>query len=359
MGFDLDHGGKTEIGQALHLADLDLVHLVVAAQQQQPDLGLDDLTGLVAGVGGQHQGLDGLAQGQAQLCRHGFAGAVAGRGHLLQRLGCRRAGTGRCQALGLLDVGRVVALGAVDDGVFTGGGNHLELFAQITTDGTAVGAHGTVLQAETVKDALVGRAHGLVADLGAVAVLVEGVGVLHRELAATHQPEARTAFVAELGLDLVEVLGQLLVALELLAGDVRHHLFAGGLDHEVTAVAILDAQQLGAHLLEAARFLPQLGRLHHGHGHFHGAGAVHFLAHDGLDLADHAQAHGHVVVDASTQLFDQARTHHELVADHFGIGRSFLEGGDEELGGFHEGDSAGYRSSNLDRHRLPCIMNAI
>src|SRR5260221_12015243 len=26
---------------------------------------------------------------------------------------------------------------------------------------------------------------------------------------------------------------------------------------------------------------------------------------------------------------------HELVADHFGIGRSFLEGGDEKLGGFH------------------------
>jgi hypothetical protein len=99
-------------------------------------------------------------------------------------------------------------------------------------------------------------------------------------------------------------------------------------------MAVLDAQQLGAHLLEAAGFLPQLGRLHHGHG-FDGAGAVHFLAHDGLDLADHAQAHGHVVVDASTQLFDHAGPHHQLVADHFGVGRSFFQGGDEKLGGFH------------------------
>jgi hypothetical protein len=57
-------------------------------------------------------------------------------------------------------------------------------------------------------------------------------------------------------------------------------------------MAILDAQQLGAHLLETAGFLPQLGRLDHGHGQFDRAGAVHFLAHDGFDLADHAQAMG-------------------------------------------------------------------
>jgi hypothetical protein len=67
-------------------------------------------------------------------------------------------------------------------------------------------------------------------------------------------------------------------------------------------MAVLDAQQLGAHLLETAGFLPQLGRLDHRHGQFDGAGAVHFLAHDGFDLADHAQAHGHMVVDAGTQL---------------------------------------------------------
>ena len=40
VGFvsDLAEGGETEARQARHLADLDLVHVVVATQQQQPDL---------------------------------------------------------------------------------------------------------------------------------------------------------------------------------------------------------------------------------------------------------------------------------------------------------------------------------
>jgi len=100
-------------------------------------------------------------------------------------------------------------------------------------------------------------------------------------------------------------------------------------------MAVLDAQQLGAHLLEAPRLLPQLGGLHHGHGAFHGARAVHLLAHDRLHLADDAQPHGHVAVDAGPQLLDETGPHHELVADDLGIGRSLFQGGNEELGSFH------------------------
>ena len=103
----------------------------------------------------------------------------------------------------------------------------------------------------------------------------------------------------------------------------------------VAAVPVLDAHQLRAHLVPAAGFLPQLGRLHDRHQQFDGAGAVHFLAHDGLDLADHAQAHGHVGVDAGAELLDHAGAHHELVADDFGVGRRFLQGGDKETGGSH------------------------
>jgi hypothetical protein len=60
-------------------------------------------------------------------------------------------------------------------------------------------------------------------------------------------------------------------------------------------MAVLHAQQFGAHLVPAAGFLPQFGRLHDRHQQLDGAGAVHFLAHDGFDLANHAQAHRHVV----------------------------------------------------------------
>jgi hypothetical protein len=45
---------------------------------------------------------------------------------------------------------------------------------------------------------------------------VERIGVLHQEFARAHHAEARADLVAELGLDLVEVDRQLLVAGQLL-----------------------------------------------------------------------------------------------------------------------------------------------
>ena len=78
---------------------------------------------------------------------------------------------------------------------------------------------------------------------------MEGVGVLHQKLAATHQAKARADLVAELGLDLVQVDRQLFVAVQLVACQVGDHFFMGRTDAELAAVAILDAQQLGAILL--------------------------------------------------------------------------------------------------------------
>ena len=335
---DLRHGGEAEAHvQTRHLARLDLVQVVVATQQQQPDAGLGDLALRVQFVGGEHQGLDGAHQRQAQQLRHGGAGALAGRGRAGHRLAGRRARAGGRQRLGFLHVGGVVAAGAVDDGVLAGVGDDLEFLAQITADGAGIGRHGAVAQAEAVEDGAVGLRHDLIAVLGAGFVAVEAVGILHDEFAPAHQAEARAALVAELGLDLVEVLRQLLVAAQVLTGDVGDHFLAGGLDHEITLVPVRDAQQLGPHLLEAAALLPEFARLHHRHGAFHGAGAVHLLAHDRLHLADHPQAHGHVGVDAGPELLDHAGARHELVAHDLGVGGRFLERGNVELGGFHEG----------------------
>ena len=55
---NLGQGGEAKTSQSGHLADLDFVHLVVAAQQQQPDLCLDDFARFVGLVRGQHQRLD-------------------------------------------------------------------------------------------------------------------------------------------------------------------------------------------------------------------------------------------------------------------------------------------------------------
>ena len=113
--------------------------------------------------------------------------------------------------------------------------------ALIYSTGSDYAANIELAEAETVEDAAVGVAHGLVALLGTLQIAVEAVGVLHGELTPAHQAKARAALVAELGLDLVEVLRQLLVTAKLLPGDVGDHLFAGRLHDVITLVPVLDA----------------------------------------------------------------------------------------------------------------------
>ena len=328
MFVNFSQSGKAETHiQARQLADFDFIHVVITTQQQQPNFGGFDVALLVSFVCGQHQRFDSGGQGHIQQGRHVFTSTLAGGWRQGLGFASGRACLRRGQCLGLFHVGGVIAVGAIHDGVFAGSRNHLELFAQITTNGTAVGGHCTVAQAKTVKDFAIGIGHDFVALLGRHWVAVKAVGVFHDELTATHQTKTGAALVTKFGLNLVKVLGQLLVAAQLLACHIGNDFFAGGLHHKVAAMAVLDAQEFGAHLFKAAGFLPQLGGLYHRHGHFNGARAVHFFAHDGFDFANDAQAHGHVVVDASAQALDHAGAHHQLMADHLGVGRRFFEGG--------------------------------
>ena len=250
-------------------------------------------------------------------------------------MSCSRSRASRCQRLSLLHVRRIVAVGAVDDGVFPSGGNHLEFFAQITANRAAVGGNGPVAQAKSIKNLAIGTCHHLVAGFGGVLVTVKAVSVFHDEFARAHHAEAWPAFIPEFCLDVIEIARQLLVAFDLLAGDVGHHFFAGGLDDEVAVVPVFHAHQLGAHFFPAAGFLPEFSRLNHRHQQFHRPGAVHLFSHNRLDLADDPQTHRHVRVNARAQFFDHAGAHHQLVAGDFGIGRGFLLGGNKKLGCFH------------------------
>ena len=67
------------------------------------------------------------------------------------------------------------------------------------------------LQAAALEDAGVGVKHFLVVRRRSLVGGVEGVGVLHDEFAGAHEAEAGADFIAELCLDLIEVLGQLAV----------------------------------------------------------------------------------------------------------------------------------------------------
>ena len=177
--------------------------------------------------------------------------------------------------------------------------------------------------------------HAVVGDLQRRLVGMEGIGILHDEFAATHQAEARTDLVTELGLDLVQIDGQLFVAVQLVAHQVGDDFFVGGACTELTVVAVLQAQQFGTVLLPATRFLPQFCRLDTWHQHLEGTGGVHFLAHDPLNLAHHPKTHRQPRVQARGELADHAGTQHQLVADHDGIGRGFFLCGEQILTGAH------------------------
>ncbi len=104
----------------------------------------------------------------------------------------------------------------------------------------------------------------VVAGVEAGFVDVEGVGVLHDELADAEEAGLGAGLVAELGLDLVPDLGELLVAAELVAGDGGHDLFVGHGEAELGAFAVLEAEHVVAHDGPAAGLFPDLARVEGG-----------------------------------------------------------------------------------------------
>ena len=83
--------------------------------------------------------------------------------------------------------------------------------AHVATDRTGVGAHRNRLQPHAGKRAQIGDKHAVVGMTRAFLVQIEGVGVLHQELAAAHHAETRADLVAELPLDVEQVARQVLV----------------------------------------------------------------------------------------------------------------------------------------------------
>ena len=109
---------------------------------------------------------------------------------------------------------------------------------------------------QRVKMRAVGCVVLVVALVEAGRVDIEGVGVLHDELADTEQAGLGAGLVAELGLDLVPDLRELLVAAQLVARDGGHDLFVGHGQAELGAFAVFEAEHVVAHAGPAAGFLP-------------------------------------------------------------------------------------------------------
>ena len=114
---------------------------------------------------------------------------------------------------------------------------------------------------------------------------MEGIGVLHQEFTGAHDAEAWTDLVTEFGLDLVIIDGQLFVTVEFPARQVGDNFFVRRTKAEIPLVTIADFKHLWAKYFPATGFLPEFRGLYCRHQYFQSAGAVHFLANDGFNLA--------------------------------------------------------------------------
>ena len=125
---------QRQLSEPRHLADLDLVHVVVAADEQHLDL-----CAALCDRSGQHEHLTVRASGRLSSAATSSHVALPGVGTL--RIGLRRprARTARRQRFGLLDVRRVVGRRAVRDRVLARFGEHLELVRCAAADRAGVG----------------------------------------------------------------------------------------------------------------------------------------------------------------------------------------------------------------------------
>ena len=170
----------------------------------------------------------------------------------------------------------------------------------------------------------------LVALVEAGGVDVEGVAVLHDELAAAQHAGTGTRLVAVLRLDLVDRERQVLVgAVEVLDRE-GEHLLVGRAEQVVGALAVLEAEDVVAVLGPAAARLEGLLGQQRREEQLLGADGVHLLADDPLDVAQHAQAEGQPRVDAGADPADVAGADEEAVARDLCVRRVLAKGSQEQ-----------------------------
>ena len=322
---DFRFGRKTRIAHAGQLGEFDFIDQMIAAHQREHEVRFS-----IGVLAHQRDRFDRAREFDPEQRRDVIAGFLRRRIDLAHRF--RRGGTPAwCNGLGGFHVRCVIRNVGKCNRVLARIGQHVKFLRGIATDFAAVGLHRAESQSKSGEDAAVGVVHvAIFADQILVAE-VERIGVLHQELACTHDPKARADLVAELDLDLVEIDRQLLVRLQFVAREIGDRFLGGRPVAVFGLLAILDLQQQVAVLLPAAAFLPQFARLHRRHQQFDRTGTIHFLAHDGLDLAQYAQAQWRPGVDAGGELADHARAQHQPMAGDLGIGGDFTAGIEMEL----------------------------
>ena len=317
--FDLVLGGQCQVVHLEHVLEGNLVDLEVAPEQRDDEapLGLVD------------EALDHPRRRDAEELDDVVDAALARRFDLDQRrLGLVLPGRGPRTRFGLLEVRPVAARGASDDGVLARVGEHHELLGRGAADRARVGLHDREIQAAAPEDLAVGRVLRLVRAVEPLGVHVEGVTVVHQELAPAHEPEPRPDLVAELGPDLVQRHRKLAVGRHARAHHRRDGLLGRRREAVLAALAVLEVEEeLLLHVARpAAALLPELSRLQDGQLHLETAGAVDLLAHDLLGFPVGPQAQGRQRVEAAGEAPDHPRAAEENVRDGVGVAGHLTDG---------------------------------
>ncbi|MPL93332.1 hypothetical protein SDC9_39458 [bioreactor metagenome] len=262
----------------------------------------------------------------------GLVGAGVERGELLADRGDLLAVVVIDGAVAEFQLGH---LGVIEDFRLAGLRQHQELMGVVAADRARVGPHRDRGQAHPLVGAQIADHVAVIGMQRVFLRQIEGIAVLHQELAAAHHAEARADLVAELPLDMVERQRQRLVAFDMRTEDVGDHLLVRGPIEHLAVVAVLEAQHLGAVGVIAPRLAPQIGRLQRRHQQRDVPGADLLLVHDLLEPLEHLEAHRQPGIDPRRLLLDHPRAQHVAVRDDLRLGGVFLEDGEEIAGKTH------------------------
>ena len=281
-------------------------------------------SGRAGAVGPVDQGGDGRC----------VAGVVDGRfGQAVERLRFGdRDGDG-------LDVGGVTGLQAAHEGVLADLAFGQKLLGSAAAHRTGHRRDDHITNSHAGEHLLIRLAVGEVHRPKAVVVDVEGVRVLHDELAAAQDAGAWAGLIAVLGLDLEQQHRKVLVGAVLPLHRQGEQLLVGGTQQVVVVATVFEPEDTVPVFRPPVRRLVRSARKQRREEDLLAADRRHLLTDDVFDLAQHPQTQRQPAVQPRSDRPDITGPDQQLVAGNFGVGRVVAQGAEEQLR--HAGDHSG------------------
>ena len=223
-------------------------------------------------------------------------------------------------------VGAVATLGTDHDGVLANGGQHHELVGHAATHHTGVCCYSDYFgHTGAGVNTLISAQATCIILLQILLRGMEGICILHGELAHADQTGTGTGLVAELGLDLIDHKGIFIIAVGKLTHQLYAGLFVGHAQYHGCIITIGKTHQSAVHCLETATLFPQGAGQNHREHYFLAVHHVHLLADDLLDLLGDALSRGVQRENTVGYGLNIATAHHQRMAVYHTIGRTLFK----------------------------------